>query len=116
MYNYDIILFREYKDYWIGLKVDSGSWKWIDGEPLTFTKWSFTPPAVDGYCGYYRRSTVTNWSNKPCDNVVFVDGYICKKCAGKTLSNTTYDYSYLVVQSHSVTLKPVFLKITFLVL
>uniref|UniRef100_A0A3Q4MR57 C-type lectin domain family 12 member A-like n=1 Tax=Neolamprologus brichardi TaxID=32507 RepID=A0A3Q4MR57_NEOBR len=37
------------KGYWIGLRVEDGKWKWLDGRNLTNSSWINQPPS-DGHC------------------------------------------------------------------
>ncbi|XP_039475817.1 C-type lectin domain family 17, member A-like, partial [Oreochromis aureus] len=37
------------KGYWIGLRVEDGKWKWLDGRNLTSSSWIDQPPS-DGHC------------------------------------------------------------------
>uniref|UniRef100_A0A3B4G0B3 C-type lectin domain-containing protein n=1 Tax=Pundamilia nyererei TaxID=303518 RepID=A0A3B4G0B3_9CICH len=39
----------ENKGYWIGLRVEDGIWKWLDGRNLTNISWMNQPPS-DGHC------------------------------------------------------------------
>ncbi|KAL3980317.1 C-C chemokine receptor type 5 [Sarotherodon galilaeus] len=41
--------YNENKGYWIGLRVEDGKWKWLDGRNLTNNSWIDQPPS-DGYC------------------------------------------------------------------
>ncbi|XP_042072548.1 C-type lectin domain family 12 member B-like isoform X1 [Haplochromis burtoni] len=40
---------NENKRYWIGLRVEDGKWKWLDGRNLTDSSWMNQPPS-DGHC------------------------------------------------------------------
>ncbi|XP_019212128.1 C-type lectin domain family 4 member G [Oreochromis niloticus] len=40
---------NENKGYWIGLRVEDGKWKWLDGRNLTSSSWIDQPPSV-GHC------------------------------------------------------------------
>ncbi|XP_034073342.1 C-type lectin domain family 10 member A-like [Gymnodraco acuticeps] len=50
--------------YWIGLRVEDGKWKWVDGSDLTNSSW--IPAPVDGHCAllYTGRDI---WSSVSCD-------------------------------------------------
>nr|XP_024660099.1 CD209 antigen-like protein A [Maylandia zebra] len=41
--------YDENKGYWIGLRVEDGIWKWLDGRNLTNSSWMNQPPS-DGHC------------------------------------------------------------------
>ncbi|XP_042072545.1 C-type lectin lectoxin-Phi1-like [Haplochromis burtoni] len=41
--------YDENKGYWIGLRVEDGIWKWLDGRNLTNISWMNQPPS-DGHC------------------------------------------------------------------
>uniref|UniRef100_A0AAZ1WX78 C-type lectin domain-containing protein n=1 Tax=Oreochromis aureus TaxID=47969 RepID=A0AAZ1WX78_OREAU len=40
---------NENKGYWIGLRVEDGKWKWLDGRNLNNNSWIDQPPS-DGHC------------------------------------------------------------------
>ncbi|XP_074509055.1 CD209 antigen-like protein C [Sebastes fasciatus] len=68
----DII--SRYTRIWIGLRVEDGKWRWIDGSDLTETSWIEAP--TDGHCAIsnaYRR-----WTSVSCDDR---QEWICKKNA-----------------------------------
>ncbi|KAL6109831.1 clec12b [Pungitius sinensis] len=54
--------FPIWNGYWIGLKVEGGTWKWIDGTELTDASW-IGPPA-EGHCAV---SLSTRWASVRCD-------------------------------------------------
>ncbi|XP_074509053.1 CD209 antigen-like protein C [Sebastes fasciatus] len=62
--------------YWIGLRVEDGKWKWIDGSNLTVINWEQPPPPTpptDGHCAI----SVENegWKSVRCDDR---QQWICK--------------------------------------
>uniref|UniRef100_A0A669CK12 C-type lectin domain family 4 member G n=1 Tax=Oreochromis niloticus TaxID=8128 RepID=A0A669CK12_ORENI len=60
--------------YWIGLRVEGGNWKWVDGRNLTYTSWITTSP-TDGQCAV---SVKNEFKSVSCDEK---NGWICKKKA-----------------------------------
>ncbi|XP_056261903.1 asialoglycoprotein receptor 1-like isoform X2 [Pseudoliparis swirei] len=48
---------------WIGLRVEDGKWKWIDGTELNQTSWN--GPPVDGHCAVSTQGE--GWSSVSCD-------------------------------------------------
>ncbi|KAL6109832.1 clec12b [Pungitius sinensis] len=51
--------------YWIGLKVEGGTWKWIDGTDLTDASWiEPPPPPAEGHCAVSLR---TGWESVNCN-------------------------------------------------
>ncbi|XP_045903624.1 hepatic lectin-like [Micropterus dolomieu] len=67
---------------WIGLtdRETEGSWKWVDGTPLTTSYWAEDEP--NGYeirdedCGEIRYHKLeNNWNDKPCNRTIF---WICE--------------------------------------
>ncbi|XP_039476004.1 C-type lectin domain family 12 member B-like [Oreochromis aureus] len=60
--------------YWIGLRVEGGNWKWVDGRNLTYTSWITTSP-TDGHCAV---SVKNEFKSVSCDEK---NGWICKKKA-----------------------------------
>ncbi|XP_062421737.1 C-type lectin domain family 10 member A-like [Pungitius pungitius] len=49
--------------YWIGLKVEGGKWKWIDGTDLTDTSWIGSPD--EGHCAVSLMNRT--WASVRCD-------------------------------------------------
>ncbi|XP_062421543.1 natural killer cells antigen CD94-like [Pungitius pungitius] len=49
--------------YWIGLKVEGGTWKWIDGTDLTDTSWIGSP--AEGHCAVSLMNRT--WASVRCD-------------------------------------------------
>ncbi|XP_025767653.1 C-type lectin domain family 17, member A isoform X2 [Oreochromis niloticus] len=41
--------YNENKGYWIGLRVEDGKWKWLDGRNMTISSWIDQRPS-DGHC------------------------------------------------------------------
>ncbi|XP_034004018.1 killer cell lectin-like receptor subfamily F member 1 isoform X2 [Trematomus bernacchii] len=44
--------------YWIGLRVEDGKWKWVDGSDLTDSSW--IDPPVDGRCAVFYKGINTD--------------------------------------------------------
>nr|XP_040026006.1 CD209 antigen-like protein B isoform X2 [Gasterosteus aculeatus aculeatus] len=51
------------KGYWMGLRVEGGTWKWIDGTDLTDASW-IEPPA-EGHCAV--SLPTRKWTSVKCD-------------------------------------------------
>ncbi|XP_044214784.1 C-type lectin domain family 4 member G-like isoform X1 [Thunnus albacares] len=62
------------KGYWIGLRVEDGRWKWIDGSNLTESSW--TQPPTNGHCAISVHNE--GWKSVNCGEK---NGWICKKKA-----------------------------------
>ncbi|XP_051263157.1 C-type lectin domain family 12 member B isoform X13 [Dicentrarchus labrax] len=39
--------------FWIGLRVEDGKWKWVDGSDLTEESWKPQPPPTEGHCATF---------------------------------------------------------------
>ncbi|KAL3980319.1 growth factor receptor-bound protein 10 [Sarotherodon galilaeus] len=63
------------KGYWIGLRVEGGNWKWVDGRNLTNSAWIPGSP-TDGQCAISVQSQ--GFKSVSCDEK---NGWICKKKA-----------------------------------
>ncbi|XP_034059778.1 C-type lectin domain family 12 member B-like isoform X3 [Gymnodraco acuticeps] len=61
--------------FWIGLRVEDGKWKWVDGSDLTDS--SFNAEAADGRCAISVRSRNT-WVSVSCEEK---QQWICQKKA-----------------------------------
>ncbi|XP_074510955.1 CD209 antigen-like protein D [Sebastes fasciatus] len=64
---------------WIGLRVEDGKWKWIDGSDLTLSNWEQPPPPTsptDGHCAISVKKE--GWRSVSCD---VKQQWICKKNA-----------------------------------
>ncbi|XP_044216215.1 CD209 antigen-like protein C [Thunnus albacares] len=65
---------KEVKGYWIGLRVEDGRWKWIDGSNLTESSW--TQPPTNGHCAISVQKE--GWKSVSCGEK---NGWICKNKA-----------------------------------
>ncbi|XP_044214787.1 asialoglycoprotein receptor 1-like [Thunnus albacares] len=65
---------KEVKGYWIGLRVEDGRWKWIDGSDLTESSW--TQPPTNSHCAISVQNEV--WKSVNCGEK---NGWICKNKA-----------------------------------
>ncbi|CDQ96378.1 unnamed protein product [Oncorhynchus mykiss] len=69
---------------WIGLtdSVNEGTWKWVDGTPLTTSYWKSGKPYYGGTNNndcvevYHRDNVLANWNNAPCNHML---RWICEK-------------------------------------
>ncbi|XP_034059777.1 C-type lectin domain family 12 member B-like isoform X2 [Gymnodraco acuticeps] len=61
--------------FWIGLRVEDGKWKWVDGSDLTDSSW-IVPP-TDGRCALFYKGRNT-WSSVSCGEK---HQWICQKKA-----------------------------------
>ncbi|XP_039886525.1 C-type lectin domain family 10 member A-like [Simochromis diagramma] len=66
---------NENKRYWIGLRVEDGIWKWLDGRNLTNSSWINQPPS-DGHCAVSVQNE--GFKSLSCDEK---NPWICKKKA-----------------------------------
>ncbi|XP_037640153.1 asialoglycoprotein receptor 1-like isoform X2 [Sebastes umbrosus] len=60
--------------YWIGLRVEAGKWKWIDGSDLTESNWIEAPSV--GHCAISVQGV--GWISRTCDDK---QQWICEKNA-----------------------------------
>nr|XP_046193609.1 CD209 antigen-like protein E [Oncorhynchus gorbuscha] len=69
---------------WIGLtdSVNEGTWKWVDGTPLTTSYWKSGKPDYGGTNNkdcvevYHRDNVLANWNDAPCNRMLH---WICEK-------------------------------------
>eukprot|EP00063_Salmo_salar_P075404 XP_014050239.1 PREDICTED: C-type lectin domain family 4 member M-like [Salmo salar] len=70
---------------WIGLtdSVNEGTWKWVDGTPLTTSYWKSGQPDHGGTNNeedcvevYHRDGVLANWNDAPCNHML---RWICEK-------------------------------------
>nr|XP_046193611.1 CD209 antigen-like protein E [Oncorhynchus gorbuscha] len=69
---------------WIGLtdSVNEGTWKWVDGTPLTTSYWKRGKPDHGGTNNkdcvevYHRDNVLANWNDAPCNHMLH---WICEK-------------------------------------
>ena len=56
-------------DLWLGLTADSGAWRWMTLEPVSYTSWFVLEPApTAGACaGSNRGGLGTAWGTRPCN-------------------------------------------------
>jgi hypothetical protein len=59
---------------WIGLDFRSGSWTWVDGNPLTFTNWAPNEPGVGENVAAIRPEG--NWAGRTTTDVFYI---VCEK-------------------------------------
>ncbi|XP_047218161.1 CD209 antigen-like protein E [Girardinichthys multiradiatus] len=64
------------KGYWIGLRVEEGKWKWIDGSDLTNQAWIQQHSATDGQCVTSLQNQ--EWRSVRCNER---NAWICEKKA-----------------------------------
>ncbi|XP_031723219.1 C-type lectin domain family 10 member A-like [Anarrhichthys ocellatus] len=62
----------EESGYWIGLRVEEGKWKWIDGSDLTQTSWIGAP--TEGHCAVSIQTI--GWTSEMCEEK---KRWICKQ-------------------------------------
>ncbi|XP_028282383.1 lymphocyte antigen 75-like isoform X2 [Parambassis ranga] len=60
--------------YWLGLRVEDGKWKWVDGNDLTDLSWIQQLPATEGQCVVSPSSN--EWRSVSCNEK---KPWICKK-------------------------------------
>ncbi|KAM4603883.1 C-type lectin domain family 4 member M-like [Polymixia lowei] len=75
--------------YWIGLtdRQTEGTWKWVDGTPMTTSYWGDGEPnsyeGINEDCGEVRFSTLEkSWNDEPCEHL---NVWICEKTAAVTV-------------------------------
>uniref|UniRef100_A0AAX7TBQ5 C-type lectin domain-containing protein n=1 Tax=Astatotilapia calliptera TaxID=8154 RepID=A0AAX7TBQ5_ASTCA len=66
---------NENKVYWIGLRVEDGKWKWLDGRDAANSSWINQPPS-DGHCAISVQHE--GFKSVSCDEK---NAWICKKKA-----------------------------------
>ncbi|KAI4786806.1 hypothetical protein KUCAC02_036886 [Chaenocephalus aceratus] len=62
--------------FWIGLRVEDGKWKWVDGSDLT-NSWKSVPDPVDGRCAWFYKDQ-KGWYSVSCEEKY---QWICQKKA-----------------------------------
>ncbi|KAI4794084.1 hypothetical protein KUCAC02_032290 [Chaenocephalus aceratus] len=62
--------------FWIGLRVEDGKWKWVDGSDLT-ESWISVPDPVDGRCAWFYKDQ-KGWYSVSCEEK---HQWICQKKA-----------------------------------
>ncbi|KAI4811208.1 hypothetical protein KUCAC02_014125, partial [Chaenocephalus aceratus] len=62
--------------FWIGLRVEDGKWKWVDGSDLT-ESWISVPDPVDGRCAWFYKN-INGWYSVSCGEK---RQWICQKKA-----------------------------------
>ncbi|XP_028282387.1 CD209 antigen-like protein C [Parambassis ranga] len=62
--------------YWLGLRVEDGKWKWVDGSDLTDLSWIQQLPATEGQCAVSVQNE--GWKSVSCTEK---KAWICKKKA-----------------------------------
>ncbi|XP_028282364.1 asialoglycoprotein receptor 1-like isoform X10 [Parambassis ranga] len=62
--------------YWLGLRVEDGKWKWVDGHDLTDLSWIQQLPATEGQCAVSFSSN--EWTSVSCNEK---KPWLCKKKA-----------------------------------
>nr|XP_024660032.1 asialoglycoprotein receptor 1 [Maylandia zebra] len=67
---------NENKGYWIGLRVEDGKWKWLDGRNLTNNSWIDQSSPSDGHCAISLQNQ--GFKSVSCDEK---NQWICKKKA-----------------------------------
>ncbi|XP_028282386.1 CD209 antigen-like protein C [Parambassis ranga] len=60
--------------YWLGLRVEDGKWKWVDGSDLTDLSWIQQLPAAEGQCAVSVQNE--GWKSVNCTEK---KPWICKK-------------------------------------
>ncbi|KAJ4921279.1 hypothetical protein JOQ06_026223 [Pogonophryne albipinna] len=59
--------------FWIGLRVEDGEWKWVDGSDLTDSSWIAAPVPVDGLCALFYRG---KWLSVHCEEITGEADYV----------------------------------------
>ncbi|XP_024865877.1 C-type lectin domain family 17, member A-like [Kryptolebias marmoratus] len=62
--------------FWIGLRVEDGGWKWVNGKGLTDNYW-LQPPTEEHHCAISTKQT-NGWKSVSCD---VKNAWICQKKA-----------------------------------
>ncbi|XP_039456320.1 C-type lectin domain family 17, member A-like isoform X2 [Oreochromis aureus] len=88
------------KDAWIGLndKEQEGTWKWVDGTPLTLTYWAKTQPDNGGKqdCAYVTKDERRSWGDGWC--LIEYRQWICEKTPNPRWSSFNHS-CYLLSES-----------------
>lgn len=82
---------------WIGLHFVDHSWKWTDGENISFEKWADSQPDVDGKCAYIYKE---EWFAEQCEAK---HNFICFKWMRKLIlvrENKTWEDALIHCRSH----------------
>ena len=78
----------KYNEWHIGLFNASGNWTWINGKPLTLSKWHKNEPNPEDLYGLIHKNFPEgSYGTFSSDRGVIKRGYICEQETGKTKSN-----------------------------
>ena len=78
----------KYNEWHIGLFNASGNWTWINGRPLTLSKWQKNEPGPeDLYVLIYKNFPLGPYGTFSGNKGVIHRGYICEQETGKTKSH-----------------------------
>ena len=78
----------EHNEWHIGLFNVSGNWTWINGKPLTLSKWQKNEPGPEDLYGLIHKNFPSGSYGTFSSNTGIVHrGYICEQETGKTKSH-----------------------------
>ena len=78
----------KYNEWHIGLFNASGNWTWINGKPLTLSKWQKNEPLPkDLYGLIHKNYPLGSYGTFGSNTGVIRRGYICEQETGKTKSH-----------------------------
>ena len=78
----------KYNEWHIGLFNVSGNWTWINGKPLTLSKWQKNEPSPEDLYGLIHKNFPSGSYGTFSSNTGVVHrGYICEQETGKTKSH-----------------------------
>ena len=78
----------KYNEWHIGLLNASGNWTWINGKPLTLSKWQKNEPGPEDLYGLIHKNFPSGSYGTFSSNTGVVHrGYICEQETGKTKSH-----------------------------
>ena len=77
-----------YNEWHIGLFNASGNWTWINGKPLTLSKWQKNEPGPEDLYGLIHKNfPLGSYGTFSSNTGVVHRGYICEQETGKTKSH-----------------------------
>ena len=96
---------------WIGATSESGSWKWVTGESLSYTNWDSGQP--DNYEGKEKYACIWGngkWNDYDNDAYLYVNCYICEfdkiEPSSVTLSKSTLSLEVGKTETLTATVSP----------
>ncbi|XP_026103834.1 C-type lectin domain family 10 member A [Carassius auratus] len=82
--------FKTHDDVWIGLNNMEGTWKWVDGSPLTLSFWASREPDGAKECVVTSKSPEkSEWKTPPCSSTF---KWTCEREPSNKIKNLVIDF------------------------